>query len=305
MKNAKDIEVQLFQFEKIQPIEPKIIKKQEEASINYAYTNLTQAFNDFASKFTPVEGVRYLWVYTEKKEIIIGIEEPWNYPQAFIDTKKLKDCQFFHEKIKPLKLNNKLGHPTLTIIFDEKNGTIQDSQTQVGKALIGGELIFVDKKWKLDNNSGRFGNRKKDPTTVQNLMHEILAQFKNITTINPIFQISLSHARYLNAYYKIWEKSNDEVQSAINLLEDYTKSNMFNLFFSGHWGRKNVDLVKKALLEFKKNRPNTLEDIFIFFSKRIDTTKINLNGSLMRRLNFISGQTNNKLNVTEVQPRPQ
>src|SRR5262249_20820314 len=70
---------------------PHRVSNQEIGRINYAYTNITQNRNAPNPKpFKPVEGVLYSWVYLENpetgnREIILGIEKPWLYPQAFIE----------------------------------------------------------------------------------------------------------------------------------------------------------------------------------------------------------------------------
>lgn len=64
------------------------ISEDEERGINLAYKNISDEVKTLGRKFEPVEGVTYLWILAKAndsnaKEMITGIEKPWEYPQAF------------------------------------------------------------------------------------------------------------------------------------------------------------------------------------------------------------------------------
>lgn len=269
---------------------PKIVKPQEQERINIAYMNIMQNAQKNIS-FSPMKNVTYLWVYAENKDILLGVEQPWDHPELFVDVNDSDALNHFNQLKLQLKKQGKLGHPTLATAF-AKSGRALPYE---GKAFIGGELRFVDNQWIIDNNSGRFGRLDKSVTAknAQYLMHEITQAFEQHIGIKPLFQISLPHAAHLNAYYNIWNKEKTHVDAALKLLKDYTKSNAWGLFFTGHWRRHHVHLVKEALQEFQpKAATTTVAEILLFFSNNLPPHNLEQNGSLMRRLDFIAGQTN-------------
>lgn len=274
---------------------PKVVKPQESERISLSYNNITEQKKLAGETFTPIKGVVYLWVYTTTQEIIVGIEEPWKYPQAFIDVTDQKQMDNFRKIVKQTKSSGMLGHPTLACSFDEAGKALPEK----GTAYIGGELKYIDGQWQIDNYSGRFGVLKNKATDVQHLMLDVIAKFEESMGFKPIFTLSLPQASHLKAYYKIWQSGKDDIDGAIKLLEDYTKSSdTIKLAVTFHWNRNNIDVVEKALQYFRDNQPQSVKEILDYFSSTLghDT---NPTGSLVRRLNFIAGQTGNTFEINK------
>jgi len=144
-------------LESIDALKP--IKPTEQGRVNPAYYHLRD-LNPNA--FVPT--VPYIWVITEKREVVIGIEAPWDYPDAFgfnienpEDAKNWTHIQQQLKEAQPI-----LGHPTIAVQFLE---TRADAGTTLpGKCYIGGDLFHDGENWILNNRSGRYG--RKDEHTV-------------------------------------------------------------------------------------------------------------------------------------------
>ena len=145
----------------------KDIKPSEQDRINPAYCNISAI-----GRFDPVKTVKYIWALTKDGEIIIGIDKPWEYPQAFqIDIRKPEQKKLWDEIVIQLKKGLLLksddslpkaaiGHPTIVVHFqteDHKVGTVIP-----GECVLGGDLYFNSDQnsWILNNRSGRFGRKK-------------------------------------------------------------------------------------------------------------------------------------------------
>jgi hypothetical protein len=270
------------------------VKPHESGRLNSFYTNIT--LNGMKSESCKlVESVPYLWVYNDKEEIIIGVEDPLKYPQAFVDPGiPIQKAAF--DKIKPsLFAARKLGHPTLASHFDDKGAALTDR----GQAYIGGELICENGKWILNNVSGRYGKLKNKPKDVQRLMHEVGNKLSAALGVQVMVNVTLAHAKYLKAYNKIWKKGSDDVERAMLLLQDYAKSNSAALTFTGHWDRKHIDLVRNIFKEFEEFPPHDVQDILIHFSLALDGVEVSETSSLLRRLKFIAEQTKSDFKIGE------
>ncbi|MCP0913036.1 DUF5617 domain-containing protein [Legionella sp. 27cVA30] len=272
-------------------LKPSHLNRYESQRINLGYTNLHHS----SQKINLIKDVNYLWVYNAKKELILGIEEPWKYPQAFIDRQNTEQLNFFNSKILPqLKKAGILGHPTLACHFSAQGSALPKE----GQAFIAGELGYREGKWVLNNNSGRYSQySKEDPKQIKFYMDEVAKQFIRHSTEKEI-KIELTYSGSYAAYAKQWHADRSPVENALVLLKDYAKSNWLELFFTAHWNRHHVHLVRDALTYFSKNPPQNIDEIIHHLVKQLASIghdKINLHGSLMRRLKFLSTQVENDL----------
>jgi len=280
---------------------PFKVKPSEKGRINLAFANITMDKKDGVT-FKPVQGVTYLWVYTEKKEIVIGIEEAWKYPQAFIDTNDVKQTQDFERKIKPqLMASSLLGHVTLSCLFSQAQNNRGQAEPQNGKAFIGGELKFINGKWLVDNQSGRFGIINNTSKSVQLLMHEVVLAFESAMSFKPNFAVSLPAEPHLPDLYKIWGKGKTDVECALLILDGYATPHQSELILSGIWSETNNNLarVKKLLVDLKKDPALSVEKILTSFMLLLDRQLIENNKYLIRRLKFIAGQTNQHFKLSK------
>lgn len=161
----------------------KDIKPSEQGRINPAYCNISAV-----GRFDPIETVMYIWALTENNEIIIGIDKPWEYPQAFNIDIHIPEQQALWDVIAaqfkeglfsdspPMSDSSDgsspndslskatIGHPTIVVHFEtdeNKVGTVIP-----GRCVLGGDLYYNENEWILNNRSGRFG--RKNETGVKN-----------------------------------------------------------------------------------------------------------------------------------------
>jgi hypothetical protein len=280
---------------------PTKIKPHEAGRINLTYTDITESNSDFK----PVPGVPYLWVVTseladkkssDEKRIIVGVEEPWKYPQAMGFS---KNDPIWKENIEKQLLENKgmLGHPTLAAAFDSSSG---EANLKEGKAFVGGELNFKNGHWELDNYSGRFGKvTNLHPLVALRLMDEAAEGFKKVIGEKPNINITMKKGIFnqfpssLKTYYKEWENGGTtQVDKAINLLKIYSKPSKINLFFTGRDQRHYQKLVRDALLDFEKEKPKDITAVLDYFKNKLGSLN-HPNDSLIRRLEFIAALTGN------------
>lgn len=148
----------------------KKIKASEKNRINPAYTNISQG-----QTFKAIEGVTYLWLYTDKMEVIMGIDKPWHYPEAFKVNNDAEWQRIAAQLREGAQSNNKLepiGHPTLACTFEPTGA----AKSEEGKAYLGGELRYDNSKdqWVLSNKSGRFGRAKETDAFIIDKSKKIL-----------------------------------------------------------------------------------------------------------------------------------
>lgn len=254
---------------------PRYVRKPEEGRVNAAYWNITKQ-----PGFKPNPGVTYLWILNADGDIVIGIEEPWKYPQAFNLEEKIagKILTEMQQEMKTNKILG-LGHPTLVTQFDEKGIPL----SALGKAKIAGELYFVDGEWQIDNLSGRYGQRDEDLMEVQYFLHEVSEQFQRDSSVRPSIRLNMPGKEYLylDRYLDLWKKGANESEAAQCLLRDYLSNKE----------SKSVAFVKKILLNLLKN--NKLEDFLEKVSFKINVIPaLQEDAELIRVMKFIAGQAN-------------
>lgn len=136
------------------PILPHRVKPSELELINPVWIDIQANPGEFVAD----QSVTYLWVLRDDGRVILGIEEPWKFPQAFSDTvqEKLEDMRkHFEAEYQKREKDGSGGHPTLAAWFDETGR----ADPERGYAFLGGELKYNGEinKWVLSNRSGRFG----------------------------------------------------------------------------------------------------------------------------------------------------
>jgi len=262
---------------KFTPITPHKLRPQEEERINPGYINITKG-----DAFTPVANVLYIWIYTAEKELIVGVKKPWMHPEAFFNANALEEItskDWWKKTSKDWEEAGRIGHPTLSDAFEQTG----EASPQKSRVLIGGKIILnEDNTIGIYNKSGRFGNVKNDPIDALYLLHEIKDLFAKAIRIQAKFNIKLvlknPKVDYLPSYYKIWEKSNDELSSALSLLRSYLESNAAS------------DAGKRVTQEMLNHHsPDSISMLINYFEPHLTTLD---DEELKNRLNFIAGQTN-------------
>jgi hypothetical protein len=160
-----------------QPKEPHRLKDTEKDRINPAFVNLTAG-----DKFYPHEEIVYLWAYNANKELAVGIEYPWQHPEAFdLDLGNDNEravWELISEQLQTLIegiiKHYGFGHPTLAANFDEE-GSIS-----VHLAHLGGELKYVEGEWVIDNKSGRFGRYEEADLEIQRQIENTMLEVSDI-----------------------------------------------------------------------------------------------------------------------------
>jgi hypothetical protein len=308
------------------PIEGSI-KEREENKINYAYMNITQeAAAHPKDKFQPIKGVTYLWVCVpgeenEKKEMIVGIEEPWKYPQAFAGghpdlialsqhlegdalwaalANEFRQQKWQEETLKEMEAIAKSqkggrGHASLAAAFDKGQAF-----PEFGKAYIGGELKFEGGKWQLDNCSGRFGDIPNVTlAVVTQQMQEAVQLLKEAAGIEASFLIRMPKTLGFYQNKSIWSNlkdkasEKDNVLFSIQLLETYLASTD-----SSSKSERYKNEVRQILEKFKANKPQKMEDFmkpFEGFVKEQTDSK----DPLMQALMFIARKTRTALPLSD------
>jgi len=142
------------------PIFPRRVKTSELTMINPVWIDILANPEEFG-QITEIEAFKdvvFLWVLREDGRVIVGIEEPWKFPEAFDPSlhatlEKMKE--YFEENKKYFERDGSGGHPTLAAWFADDGS----SSCYAGAAYVGGELRFNKQsgKWELSNRSGRFG----------------------------------------------------------------------------------------------------------------------------------------------------
>ncbi|NER39446.1 MAG: hypothetical protein F6J93_36805 [Oscillatoria sp. SIO1A7] len=175
----------------ITQISPHRVKPSEATMINSVWIDLKETPQEFVNN----KQITYLWVLydyssrsqehsqSEEKTVIVGIEEPWKYMDAFDKSvhPKLEEMKKHYEETKDFSNSLGLkdgmgGHPTLAAWFSS-DGRATGSN---GCAYIGGELYWDKKTWFLNNQSGRFGRAKGDHKLKKEQIEELLNEAKEI-----------------------------------------------------------------------------------------------------------------------------
>lgn len=133
----------------LEPIAPHRIKPWEVERLNPVYINIGQ----FPPQRLPLNQV-FLWVYTERNELLLGIEHPEKCGATLFGMSRTT-WEKIKKQLPALESKEGMGHPTLSASFDDEGRAYPER----GKALLGGELVYdqAKKKWVLSNSSGRFG----------------------------------------------------------------------------------------------------------------------------------------------------
>ncbi|GLU31245.1 hypothetical protein WKR88_15550 [Trinickia caryophylli] len=136
------------------PILPHRVKPSELELINPVWIDIEANPKEFVAD----QSLTYLWVLRDDGKVILGIEEPWKYPQAFSDAvrEKLDEMRDHYEaQYQQNEKDGSGGHPTLAAWFDETGR----ADPRGGYAFLGGELKYDGQigGWMLSNRSGRFG----------------------------------------------------------------------------------------------------------------------------------------------------
>lgn len=229
---------------------PSSVKSHEENRINPAYTNLSDTQR--IKPFKPQEGVTYIWGYTENGDVIVGIEEPWKYPQAFEPSNYLSEEL---EALKKLSQEVGFGHPTVTADFTK------EAEVKIGKARIAGEL-FYDKKnksWCINNKSGRFHLVQDDAKIIKQLMNEVADKIKKEAEIN--VHIKILKQAFFNPS-QMWQKAKNHSR------DRWRTENNLNIVIEGlriivkHSFKKNISPeIEKQLSPIKKDINNIIDKI--------------------------------------------
>lgn len=119
-------------------------------------------------KFAPQQTVRYLWVVTDEGELVVGVEDALNNPDAF------EPGQVAYLKGQAADL----GHPTLAADFVENDG-----RTVPGQGRIGGELFYQNGSWAINNASGRYSKDRTE--NMLPLLANVAKLFQQYCGIDP------------------------------------------------------------------------------------------------------------------------
>jgi hypothetical protein len=109
-----------------------------------------------------------------------------------------------------------------------------------------------------------------------------------------LIQQGVKFEKYPASYQELWKNTYKENKDARNvelkqvraLLSNYVRGNALGRFFTLHWNRHHTDVVSKALENKDLNTPNKL----IAYIRYGVGEKLDQNGSLARRLDFIEKQ---------------
>ncbi|MGG1947779.1 hypothetical protein AB1286_23770 [Trinickia sp. NRRL B-1857] len=172
------------------PLYPKLpstVKPSELTMINPVWIDIQTD----PQEFVPNRSVTFLWVMRDDGSVIVGVEEPWRYRDAFSpsvwpmldDMRKHYEDQAEYWKTQSIR-DGSGGHPTLAAWFSPSGG----ASGHAGFAYIGGELRYeAQTGWVLTNQSGRFGRREDmarkevDPADVQLAMNAAAQRIRDKT----------------------------------------------------------------------------------------------------------------------------
>lgn len=272
-------------------ISPHKIKPQEMERLNPAFTKL----EDLKSL---VPGVPYLWVLDSQGNINIGIEEPWKYPQAF----GFKGDEQTWQQIKKNLIPNKIGHPSLTPVFDDKGKVITSTQTKV--AYIGGEINYKNNTWLVSNYSGRYGAAKgKNSLEIQQLLNNVAQKISAVIHKEVIGRIHKPKDHYIKSYYKSWDKGSDDFHKALMVLKDFAYGQSIGSLVKRFFSRdeKNLAAVRQTISDANQKKISTVDELI----KNIKSLLGNhpMDTGLQRRINFIEIQVNPTQDILSIKPK--
>lgn len=229
------------------PTLPKNVKEQEKYRLNACWFPLEDMF-------TPVVNVPYLWVATED-QIIIGIEKPWEHPEAFVDPDDYYALAEIMPILHDMELHGRLGHPTLATEF-QGDGTVNAKR---GRAIMAGELI-LDRHdiCVINNDSGRFDmSAVLDEEAAKKKLIEIRRSFEQKLPSFLSFELHYyypkkSHSKHYNEIVAV---AGSNFEATINLLIDYLdKAPSQSPYASIYTTRNTIDqTVSNVICDFEKS----------------------------------------------------
>lgn len=243
--------------------------------------------------FEPVRNVTYLWVLTEN-QIILGIERPWAYPQAFFDTDDSAQSLIMQPLLNQIRGAGQLGHPTLSAHFND-DGSVDPSQ---GEALLGGELTRKNDVCHINNNSGRFNTLKNWPKEdAKAFMYDLKFEFQNLLAPELEVHTFLLHtpSKSSNLYQLLWQDGNSKIESLLNILRDYTTipKNTNPTIYARSVGKLHINLLDRFVnqIEASIDAPLDPKHCFEVLKDQLkDSKMLSQDKSLKRRLMFIEQQ---------------
>jgi len=103
------------------PIMPRRVKTSELTMINPVWIDIVANPEEFTQikEIQAFEEVVFLWVLREDGKVIVGIEEPWRFPEAFASSlhdtlEKMKE--YFEENKKFFEKDGSGGRPKLAAL---------------------------------------------------------------------------------------------------------------------------------------------------------------------------------------------
>ena len=227
---------------------PQKIKTKEEGRVNPAYMNISDV-----GHFNPVAGVTYIWALNSEKKIIIGIQKPWEHPDAFNfdlkDSNQKKQWDDITDKLKmdsedPSSLNSNpegFGHPTIGAEFiteGERSGGVHP-----GACYLGGELNYKNEQWVINNKSGRYGRKKElgldNQKEIQHILLEVADEFQRMgIPVKPELILNDPDPQFESAILTVGKKKEakelcDEFKSRIMSQREETSSASSSVSDSG------------------------------------------------------------------------
>ncbi|STX81444.1 Uncharacterised protein [Legionella busanensis] len=212
------------------------------------------------------QDIPYIWAIDNTGNIMIGIEKPWLYPQAF----GFKGNEtLWHEIKEQLKLKNdnlNYGHPTLTPIYEESGKIISSDISEL--AFIGGELVYKDNKWIINNKSGRFRHvidKNNQPASAEVITHILTLVSEKLREAGIVKVIEI-------AFYSKPNKDkcteNNASESLIKMLSDYLlEHEPSNLVKLTTFENQEYTIVKAALNRLQNGTDKNLLETLEFLSQ--------------------------------------
>ncbi|STX27965.1 Uncharacterised protein [Legionella beliardensis] len=262
---------QLMQLDKILNLQQprKNFKEHERGRLNPALTPIEHLEELH-------EDIPYIWAIDREGNVIVGLEKPWAYPHAFGYE---GDEPLWQEIKKQLLLENEkwnYGHPTLTPLYNE-NGEIISSDTSE-LAFLGGELVYKDDIWIINNKSGRFRNTlNKDnelasPEIIEQILTHIAEKLKESNLVEDI--TTALYSKQTVALPVVNEQEKLKVVAALtHYLDLYQPAKLLKKvkMFDDN---KDCEIVRQALARLEKNIDNGVVETIAFLSQTSSERKI-------------------------------